>query len=74
MLVSKDDIKKYLSKVPPIPEAALNTLKHLKKGKLKEAAIETEKDFVLKKQIESIVNSAYFSFPNRVENTVQNRP
>ena len=71
MLISKDEIKKYLSQVPPIPEPALNTLKHLKKGELKKAAIEADKDFVLKKQIEDIVNSAYFALPNKVEDTVQ---
>ena len=71
MLISKDEIKKYLSQVPPVPEPALNTLNHLKKGELKEAALEAEKDFVLKKQIEDVVNSAHFSLPNKVENTVQ---
>jgi len=71
MLISKEDIKKCLSQVPPVPEPAINTLQHLKKGELREAALEADKDFVLKKQIESVVNSASFSLPNKVENTVQ---
>ena len=61
MLVSIEDIKKYLKNVPPVPESVRKTLDYLKEGKLKEAAVEAEKDLVLKKQIESIVNSAYFS-------------
>ena len=71
MLVSVEDIKKYLKNVPPVPESVRKTLDYLKEGKLKEAAVEAEKDLVLKKQIESIVNSAYFSLPNKVEDSVQ---
>jgi len=71
MLISQDDIKKYLSQVPPVPESAIATLRALKKGDLKQAALEAENDLVLKKQIENVVNSAYFSLPNKVENTVQ---
>jgi len=71
MLISQEEIKKYLAQVPPIPESAMNTLKHLKQGDLKKAALEAENDLVLKKQIEHVVNSAYFSLPNKVENTVQ---
>jgi len=71
MLISTEDIENYLSKVPPIPENALNTLKHLKNGDLKKAAVEAQKDIVLKKQIEKVVNSAYFALPNKVEDTVQ---
>jgi hypothetical protein len=71
MLVSAEDIKKYLSQVPPVPENAMNALKYLKSGDLKKAAMEAENDLVLKKQIEHVVNSAYFSLPNKVEDTVQ---
>ena len=71
MLISQDDIKKYLSQVPPVPESAMAALKALKEGDLRKAALEAEKDFVLKKQIEQVVNSAYFALPNKVENTVQ---
>jgi len=71
MLISTDDIKKYLSEVPPVPESAAKALKYLKQGDLKKAAMEADNDIVLKKQIEHVVNSAYFSLPNKVENTVQ---
>jgi HD-like signal output (HDOD) protein len=71
MLISQEDIKKYLSQVPPIPENAMKALKYLKEGDLKNAAQEAENDLVLKKQIEHVVNSAYFSLPNKVEDTVQ---
>ena len=46
-------------------------LKALKEGDLRKAALEAEKDFVLKKQIEQVVNSAYFALPNKVEDTIQ---
>jgi HD-like signal output (HDOD) protein len=71
MLISQDDIKKYLSQVPPMPESAMAALKALKEGNLKKAAIEAENDFILKKQIEQVVNSAYFALPNKVEDTIQ---
>jgi hypothetical protein len=71
MLVSKEEIKKYLQEVPPIPENVKKCLDYLKSGELKKAALEADKDIVLKKQIESVVNSAYFALPNKVEDTVQ---
>jgi len=71
MLISQDEIKKYLAQVPPVPESAMKTLQYLKEGDLKKAAHEAENDLVLKKQIEHVVNSAYFSLPNKVEDTVQ---
>jgi len=71
MLISREEIKKYLSQVPPLPESAAKALKFLKEGDLRKAALEAENDLVLKKQIEQVVNSAYFSLPNKVEDTVQ---
>ncbi len=71
MLISEEKIKEYLQNIPPLPESAAKTLQYLKEGDLKKAAIEADNDLVLKKQIESVVNSAYFSLPNKVENTVQ---
>ena len=71
MLISEKDIKKYLSKVPPLPESAKKALQYLKEGDLRKAALEADNDIVLKKQIETVVNSAYFSLPNKVEDTVQ---
>jgi hypothetical protein len=71
MLITKEEIKKYLNDVPPVPENVKKCLDCLKAGELKKAALEADKDIVLKKQIESVVNSAYFALPNKVENTVQ---
>ncbi|GAB6074963.1 HDOD domain-containing protein [Nautilia lithotrophica] len=71
MLISQEEIKKYLSQVPPLPKSAAKALKYLKEGDLRKAAMEAENDLVLKKQIEHVVNSAYFSLPNKVEDTVQ---
>ncbi|GAB6045869.1 hypothetical protein JCM11957_14670 [Caminibacter profundus] len=71
MLITKEEISKYLKEVPPVPESVQKCLKYLKEGELKKAALEADKDFVLKKQIENIVNSAYFSLPNKVEDTIQ---
>ncbi len=71
MLISKEDISKYLSNIPPVPENAIKALKFLKEGNLKEAAMVADNDIVLKKQIEKVVNSAYFALQNRVENTIQ---
>ena len=71
MLVSREEIIKYLKSVPPVPESVQECLKYLKEGNLRQAALAADKDIVLKKQIEGVVNSAYFSLPNKVEDTVQ---
>jgi hypothetical protein len=71
MLISKEDVKKYLDSIPPMPQYALECLNALKNGDLKKAAEAVENDFVLKKQIEKIVNSAAFSLKRKVDNTLQ---
>jgi len=71
VLISKEDILKYLSQVPPVPENVKKALEYLKNGDIKNAALEAEKDLVLKKQIEGVVNSAYYSLSKKVDNMVQ---
>ena len=71
MLIDRQKIADYLKSVPPVPESVKKCMEYLKAGELKKAAMEADNDLVLKKQIESVVNSAYFSLPNRVEDTVQ---
>lgn len=71
MLISKTEIMKYLKEIPPVPENVKQCLEYLKEGELKKAAMEADKDTVLKKQIEMVVNSAAFALPNKVEDTVQ---
>jgi hypothetical protein len=71
MLISKENIKKYLDNIPPIPKFALECLNALKNGDLKKAAEAAENDLVLKKQIEKIVNSATFALRNKIDNTLQ---
>ncbi|WP_024791568.1 HDOD domain-containing protein [Lebetimonas sp. JS032] len=71
MLISKNDIEKYLQNIPPIPKYALECLNALKEGNIKKAANDAQKDLVLKKQIEKIVNSAAFSLRKEVKDTLQ---
>ena len=71
MLISKKEIMKYLQTVPPVPENVKKALDALKEGDLKKAAIEASEDLVLKKRIESVVNSAYYALPNKVDDMVQ---
>jgi len=71
VLISKEDILKYLKSIPPVPEHVRNCLKFLNEGDLQKAAIEAQKDLVLKKRIEDVVNSAYYSLSNKVENITQ---
>ena len=71
MLISKKEILKYLNEVPPVPKDVKNALNALKEGDLKKAALEASKDLILKKRIESVVNSAYYSLPNKVDDMVQ---
>ncbi len=71
MLISKEDILKYLSNVPPVPENVQKALEYLNSGDIKDAALEAQKDLVLKKQIERVVNSAYYSLNRKVDDVVQ---
>ena len=69
MLIDKNEIKKYLSKIPPLKESVRLSLKYLNEGDVQKAAQEVDKDLILKKKIENIVNSAYYSLPNYVNDT-----
>ena len=71
MLISKEEIIRYLQNVPPVPENVKNALAALDEGDLKKAAIEASNDLVLKKRIEDVVNSAYYALPNKVNDMVQ---
>ena len=71
MLISQKEIKKYLKDVPAVPENVKKALEYLKNGDLKNAAIEAQNDLILKKRIEDVVNSAYYSLPNKVNDMVQ---
>ena len=71
MLISKKEILKYLNNVPPVPESVKKALDALNEGDLKKAAILASEDLILKKRIESVVNSAYYALPNKVEDMVQ---
>jgi len=71
VLITKSEIIKYLKEIPPVPESVKACLNYLKEGELKKAALEADKDLVLKKQIEAVVNSAAFALPNKVDDTVQ---
>lgn len=71
MLITKNDIIKKISSIPPIPESVKACIHALESGDLKEAAHSASNDLVLKKKIESIVNSAYFSLNHKVTDTTQ---
>ena len=71
MLISQKEIIKYLKNVPPVPKNVKKALEYLKSGELKSAAIEAQKDLILKKRIEDVVNSAYYALPNKVNDMVQ---
>ncbi len=71
MLISKNDILNYLSKVLPVPENIQKALEYLNSGDIRNAAAKAEKDFILKKQIERVVNSAYYSLNKKIDDMVQ---
>ena len=71
MLISKEEIIKYLKNVPPVPENVKNALSALDEGDLKKAATEASNDLVLKKRIQSVVNSAYYGLSHKVEDMIQ---
>lgn len=69
MLITKKEIIQKIDSIPPMPEVVKNTIEYLKAGELQKAADEADKDIVLKKKIEKIVNSAYFGFSKKLTNT-----
>jgi HD-like signal output (HDOD) protein len=71
MLIDLKDIKNYLSKVPAMPEDIRLCIKYLNDNDLKNASNSIKNNLILKKHIESIVNSAYFSLPNKVTDITQ---
>ena len=71
MLITKEEIIKKLNSIPPLPESVKDSIKYLKAGDLQKAADSVNKDIVLKKRIETIVNSAYFGFSNKLTDTRQ---
>ena len=71
MLISKSDIIKKISTIPPIPQAVKDTIKYLKAGDLQKAADTANSDIVLKQKISHIVNSAYFGFTKKLTDTRQ---
>ena len=71
MLISKEEIIRYLQSVPPVPKNVKNALKALDEGDLKKAAIEASNDLILKKRIERVVNSAYYGLSRKVDDMVQ---
>lgn len=71
MLISLKDIKNYLSKVPTIPEDVKLCIKYLNNKDLRNASLIVKDNLILKKHIESIVNSAYFALPNKVTDITQ---
>jgi HD-like signal output (HDOD) protein len=71
MLIDLKDIKNYLSKVPPVPEDIKLCIKYLNDNDLKNASHSIKDNLILKKHIESIVNSAYFSLSKKVTDITQ---
>jgi HD-like signal output (HDOD) protein len=66
MIISKSDIIKKISSIPPLPQSVKETIDYLKAGDLQKAADSANSDIVLKQKISSIVNSAYFGFSKKL--------
>ena len=71
MIISKQDIMKKIASLPPLDEIIKEAITYLKAGELQKAADAVDKDIILKKKIEHIVNSAYFGFSKRLTETRQ---
>jgi len=71
VIITKDDIKKKIASIPPLPEQVQKAINYLKEGDLQKAADAVDEDIVLKQKISSIVNSAYFGFSKKLTDTRQ---
>lgn len=70
-MISVDDIKKYVSKVPPLPDTLQKALKATEDGDLPKAADFAKDDPALMSHLRDIVNKPIFGFKKEVKDAGQ---
>jgi len=70
-LITKEDIEKYIQKIPPAPKAVQNTLKAIQEGDLLKAAKEAKEDLAFAAYLKELVNKPIYGFRSEVKDTGQ---
>jgi len=70
-MITKDDIKNYIEKIPPAPKVLKQTLALLTDGELMQASKVAESDLALKSYLKNLVNKPIYGFKNEVSEVSQ---
>ena len=70
-MVTIDDIKDYISKIPPSPAILNRTVEYVNAGELIKAAKIAEEDLALKSYLKNLVNKPIYGFRNEVSDISQ---
>ena len=70
-MVTAEDIKEYIKKIPPTPEILKQTLAYVNAGDLTKAAKTAQEDLALKAYLKDLVNKPIYGFKNEVSELPQ---
>ena len=70
-MITQDEIRNYISSIPPSPKILKEVLAHLATGELSKAAHTAAEDPALKLYLQNIVNKPIYSFKNDVKDINQ---
>jgi len=65
-MVTPEDIKEYIKKIPPTPAILNQTIFHVNAGDLNKAARIAEEDLALKAYLKTLVNRPIYGFKNEI--------
>ena len=70
-MITAEDIKEYIKKIPPTPEILQQTLAYVNAGDLTKAAKKAQEDLALKAYLKDLVNKPIYGFKNEVSELPQ---
>ncbi len=70
-MITKEDIEKFIEKIPPAPKVVKETITLLQKGELPKAAKIAQNDPALSSYLRSLVNKPIYGFRNEVKEISQ---
>jgi len=70
-MITQEDIKEYIKKIPPAPDVLNQTILHVNAGDLVKAAKVAQEDLALKTYLKHLVNKPIYGFKNEVHELPQ---
>ncbi|NPA66760.1 MAG: HDOD domain-containing protein [Epsilonproteobacteria bacterium] len=70
-MITKEDIEKYIQKIPPAPKAVQKTIQAINQGDLIKAAKEAKEDLAFSAYLKELVNKPIYGFRTEVKDTGQ---